>query len=55
MINSENKSGVLECSVAGDNADGFFPVNVSFTSDKLICGIDVRILLNIIHILTILT
>ena len=47
VINNDNRSGVLECSVAGDNVDGFFPVSVSFTSDKLICGVDVNDIFNL--------
>lgn len=47
VINNDNRSGVLECSIPGDNVDGFFPVSVSFTSDKLICGIDVQDIFNI--------
>ncbi|ORZ01029.1 hypothetical protein BCR43DRAFT_453309 [Syncephalastrum racemosum] len=41
IINSSNKSGSLECNVAGDNADVFFPVMVSFISERLICDVDV--------------
>jgi hypothetical protein len=47
VINADNASGVLECSIAGDNAEGFFPVIISFTSDKLICGVDVVDILNL--------
>ncbi|CEP09603.1 hypothetical protein [Parasitella parasitica] len=41
VINSSNKSGSLECSIPGNDADSFFPVTVSFASEKLICGVDV--------------
>ncbi|KAF7721910.1 hypothetical protein EC973_003949 [Apophysomyces ossiformis] len=41
VINSSNKSGLLECNIPGDNAEGFFPVMVSFVSDQPICGVDV--------------
>ncbi|KAI8967456.1 hypothetical protein BDF20DRAFT_901180 [Mycotypha africana] len=41
VINSSNKSGVLECNIPGDDANGFFPVTVSFISDKLLSGVDV--------------
>ncbi|KAL9537065.1 hypothetical protein MBANPS3_012119 [Mucor bainieri] len=47
VINNGNRSGVLECSVAGDTVDGFFPVSVSFTGDKLICGVDVEDIFNL--------
>ncbi|KAI8644358.1 hypothetical protein BD408DRAFT_413304 [Parasitella parasitica] len=41
VISSSNKSGLLECNIPGDDANSFFPVAVSFTSGKLICGVDV--------------
>ncbi|KAL0074942.1 hypothetical protein J3Q64DRAFT_1776750 [Phycomyces blakesleeanus] len=41
VVSSANKSGLLECNIPGDNADSFFPVMVSFVSDKLICDVDV--------------
>ncbi|KAG0167425.1 hypothetical protein DFQ28_006098 [Apophysomyces sp. BC1034] len=47
VINSSNKSGLLECNIPGDNADGFFPVLVSFVSDQLICGVDVLSVQNV--------
>lgn len=43
VINSSNKSGSLECNVPGEDANGFFPVMVSFVSERLICDVDVRI------------
>ncbi|KAI7883881.1 hypothetical protein K492DRAFT_143438 [Lichtheimia hyalospora FSU 10163] len=41
VINSSNKSGSLECNVPGEDANGFFPVMVSFVSERLICDVDV--------------
>ncbi|KAL1930083.1 hypothetical protein VTP01DRAFT_1237 [Rhizomucor pusillus] len=41
VINSSNKSGSLECNIPGDDANGFFPVIVSFVSERLICDVDV--------------
>ncbi|KAI9007516.1 hypothetical protein CLU79DRAFT_778333 [Phycomyces nitens] len=41
VVSRANKSGLLECNIPGDNADSFFPVMVSFVSDKLICDVDV--------------
>jgi len=37
----------LECSIPGDDANGFFPVVVSFISEKLICGVDVLSISNV--------
>jgi hypothetical protein len=37
----------LECNIPGDNADAFFPVTVSFSSEKLICGVDVLDITNV--------
>ncbi|GAN02742.1 coatomer subunit delta [Mucor ambiguus] len=47
VINSSNKSGLLECSIPGDDANSFFPVVVSFMSEKLICGVDVLSISNV--------
>ncbi|KAI9365298.1 hypothetical protein BD770DRAFT_357338 [Pilaira anomala] len=47
VINSSNKSGLLECSIPGDDANAFFPVTVSFISDKLMCGVDVLDITNV--------
>ncbi|CAO3619715.1 unnamed protein product [Cunninghamella echinulata] len=41
IINSSNKSGLLECTLPGTDANGFFPVIASFISEKLISGVDV--------------
>ncbi|CAG8667937.1 3415_t:CDS:2, partial [Acaulospora colombiana] len=41
IIDSSNKQGSLEFNIAGDDVNVFFPVGVSFTSEKLICDIDV--------------
>lgn len=47
VINSSNKSGSLECTIPGDDANAFFPVTVSFISEKLICGVDVLDITNV--------
>lgn len=47
VINNSNKSGLLECSIPGDDANAFFPVTVSFISDKLMCGVDVLDITNV--------
>ncbi|KAI8384449.1 uncharacterized protein BYT42DRAFT_612150 [Radiomyces spectabilis] len=41
LINSSNKSGLLECSIPADDVTGFFPVMVAFVSERLICDVDV--------------
>lgn len=40
VINSENKSGSLEFSIAG-SPDDFFPVNVNFFAKRTYCNIQV--------------
>lgn len=55
VINSSNKSGSLECNVPGEDANGFFPVMVSFVSERLICDVDVRIQVDGCVILLVLT
>ncbi|KAI7898749.1 uncharacterized protein BX663DRAFT_523977 [Cokeromyces recurvatus] len=46
VINNSNKSGLLECNIPGDDVNSFFPVSVSFVSDKLVCGVDVLTITN---------
>lgn len=41
MIDSSNRSGSMEFTIAQRNADAFFPVTVSFTSQELFCKLDV--------------
>ncbi|KAI8332576.1 coatomer subunit delta [Chlamydoabsidia padenii] len=41
LINSNNKNGLLECTLPGSDAAGFFPVMANFVAEKLICGVDV--------------
>lgn len=38
-VTADNSSGSLEFSLAGDSADEFFPVRVTFTSPDLMCPI----------------
>lgn len=40
-INSQNSSGSLEFSIAGSDADAFFPVQVMFQSNSFLCPIEV--------------
>jgi hypothetical protein len=42
IIDSTSESGTLEFSVPNGHSDHFFPVNISFTSENLICGIEVE-------------
>ncbi|KAI7858772.1 hypothetical protein BDC45DRAFT_497602 [Circinella umbellata] len=42
VINSSNKAGSLECNIPGEDVNGFFPVMVSFVSERLICDVDVN-------------
>ncbi|CAG8708810.1 11384_t:CDS:2, partial [Dentiscutata heterogama] len=46
IIDASNKQGSLEFNIAGEDVNVFFPVGVSFISEKLICDIDV---LDVIH------
>ncbi|CAG8485968.1 6178_t:CDS:2 [Funneliformis caledonium] len=41
IIDASNKQGSLEFSIAGDDVNAFFPVGVSFVSEKTFCDIDV--------------
>ncbi|KAI8382969.1 hypothetical protein BD560DRAFT_385665 [Blakeslea trispora] len=47
VINNSNKSGLLECNIPGEDNNGFFPVSVSFVSEKLMCGVDVESITNV--------
>ncbi|RHZ68928.1 hypothetical protein Glove_292g56 [Diversispora epigaea] len=49
IIDSSNKQGSLEFNIVGDDVNAFFPVSVSFLSEKLICDIDV---LDVTHVET---
>ena len=42
LIDAGNKEGSLEFTVNGNRADDFFPVEVSFTSQRTYAGIEVR-------------
>lgn len=50
IIDSSNKQGSLEFNIVGDDVNAFFPVSVSFLSEKLICDIDVSNLLSSVMI-----
>lgn len=41
QIDSNNSTGALEFSIAGGNADAFFPVQIMFKSDHLLCPIEI--------------
>ncbi|KAI8065943.1 coatomer subunit delta [Gongronella butleri] len=41
VINANNKSGLLECTIPGSDANGFFPVAATFVAERLVCGVDV--------------
>lgn len=41
VVDANNSSGSMEFSIAGSNTDAFFPIQVGFNSDTLLCPIDV--------------
>jgi coatomer subunit delta len=41
MIDSSNSSGNLEFTIAEKDADSFFPINISFSSQQMQCNVDV--------------
>ena len=41
QIDASNASGSLEFSIAGNNPDAFFPVQIMFKSEKLLCPIEI--------------
>jgi coatomer subunit delta len=41
QVDASNSSGSLEFSIAGNNADAFFPVQIIFKSEKLLCPIEI--------------
>jgi hypothetical protein len=44
QIQNSNSSGSLEFSIAGSNSDAFFPVQIMFSSENLLCPIEVTAL-----------
>ncbi|EXX69863.1 uncharacterized protein OCT59_005385 [Rhizophagus irregularis] len=40
IIDASNKQGSLEFNIAGDDVNAFFPVRVSFISEKMFCDVD---------------
>jgi coatomer subunit delta len=46
LIDKSNSTGSLEFTIAQKNADAFFPITVSFESQKLFCNIDVASVTN---------
>ncbi|CAG8573974.1 2748_t:CDS:10 [Ambispora leptoticha] len=47
IIDASNKQGSLEFNTPGDDISLFFPVLVSFVSEKLICDIDIKEVTNL--------
>jgi hypothetical protein len=41
LIDSSNTTGSLEFNIAQKNSDAFFPISVQFSSQKLLCDLDV--------------
>lgn len=41
VIDANNPNGALEFSIAGGNVDAFFPVQMAFTSQSLMCPIEI--------------
>ena len=41
LVDGSNATGSLEFTVAQKDADAFFPISVSFTSQQLFCGVEV--------------
>ncbi|KAH6564360.1 hypothetical protein BASA50_002157 [Batrachochytrium salamandrivorans] len=41
LIDASNASGVLEFSVSGEDVGGFFPIQISFTSSKLLNSVQI--------------
>lgn len=46
VIDAKNSTGSLEFSIAGSNVDAFFPVQIAFTSQSLMCPIEIVSLTN---------
>jgi len=46
VIDANNASGSLEFSIAGSNVDAFFPVQIAFTSQSLMCPMEIVSLTN---------
>ncbi|CAJ0829973.1 5748_t:CDS:10, partial [Entrophospora sp. SA101] len=46
IINSSNKQGTFEFNIPGDDLNAFFPMSVTFISEKLICDIEVLDVIN---------
>jgi hypothetical protein len=44
VIDSSNKQGTFEFNIPGDDLNAFFPMSVTFISEKLICDIEVSVL-----------
>jgi hypothetical protein len=41
VVDANNSTGSMEFSIAGNDTDAFFPIQVGFNSDTLLCPIDV--------------
>eukprot|EP00956_Cyclotella_meneghiniana_P031002 scaffold80153_cov77-Cyclotella_meneghiniana.AAC.4 len=47
VVDANNSTGSLEFSIAGNDEDVFFPVQIAFTSQSLMCPIEVMSLTNV--------
>jgi hypothetical protein len=43
IIDASNKQGTLEFNITGDDVNAFFPVGVSFISEKTFCDVEVSV------------
>ena len=43
IIDSDNTQGGMEFSIAGDDANAFFPISIRWKSDLAFCGVDVGV------------
>ena len=46
VIDANNSTGSLEFSIAGDDVDVFFPVQIAFTSQSLMCPMEITSVVN---------
>jgi hypothetical protein len=42
LVNAASSSGNLEFTIAGDDADAFFPIHINFDSQTTVCPVDVH-------------
>ncbi|KAL3809972.1 hypothetical protein ACHAXA_007748 [Cyclostephanos tholiformis] len=46
VIDANNSTGSLEFSISGDDVDAFFPVQIAFTSQSLMCPMEITSVVN---------